>query len=127
MSLKDRVTTAFHAKVLHTPITDERTEKFKTILHSINLRFYPGQFTAIMGSSGCGKTTLLSLMAARLRFGYVKGDISLRGRPVGAWAKRSIGYVAQEDCLNPLDTPAEVISFAASCTRPGFKHPEIVD
>ena len=35
----------------------------RTILHDINLEIKPGEFIAIIGKSGCGKTTLLRLIA----------------------------------------------------------------
>ncbi|MDH4390857.1 MAG: ATP-binding cassette domain-containing protein [Aquabacterium sp.] len=34
----------------------------RTILHDVNLRFARGQVTAVLGGSGCGKTTLLRLI-----------------------------------------------------------------
>ncbi len=35
----------------------------RTILNDVNLRFQRGQVTAILGGSGCGKTTLMRLVA----------------------------------------------------------------
>ena len=34
-----------------------------TVLHDIDLDLQPGTTTAVVGSSGCGKTTLLRLIA----------------------------------------------------------------
>ena len=34
----------------------------RTILNDVNLRFARGQVTAVLGGSGCGKTTLLRLI-----------------------------------------------------------------
>ncbi|OGI42181.1 MAG: hypothetical protein A2150_05510, partial [Candidatus Muproteobacteria bacterium RBG_16_64_11] len=39
----------------------------RTILHNLNLRIARGKITAIMGGSGCGKTTVLNLMGGQLR------------------------------------------------------------
>ncbi len=38
-------------------------DKSRTILHDVSMKFQRGRVTAIMGGSGCGKTTLLRLIA----------------------------------------------------------------
>ncbi len=39
----------------------------RTILHNLSLRIARGKITAIMGGSGCGKTTVLNLIGGQLR------------------------------------------------------------
>ena len=39
----------------------------RPILKGISMPIYRGQVTAIMGGSGCGKTTLLNLVGGRIR------------------------------------------------------------
>ncbi|MEY3400527.1 MAG: hypothetical protein RLZZ86_124 [Cyanobacteriota bacterium] len=51
-----------------TPITSEPKELHKsfgnkTVLKEINLEIQPGEFVAIVGRSGCGKSTMLRLVA----------------------------------------------------------------
>ena len=74
-----------------------------TVLHGIDLTFRPGTTTALVGASGNGKTTVLSLI---LRF-YAPsgGSIVYGGRPIdeyalSAWRER-IGYVAQSAPIMP--------------------------
>ena len=50
------------------------------VLRDINLRIDEGEFVAIVGYSGAGKTTLISLMAGLLRPDV--GAVTLRGKPV---------------------------------------------
>jgi len=71
------------------------------ILQGINLTIRPGESVAIVGGSGCGKTTLLKLMMGLLTPG--KGEVSLGGVSLvalGASGYRPlIGAVMQEDLL----------------------------
>lgn len=60
----------------------------KIIFKDLNLEFNDNQFYAIMGNSGCGKTTLASIIAGLTKAD--SGKISLNGK---------ISFVFQEDRL----------------------------
>ncbi|GAA2575479.1 ABC transporter ATP-binding protein [Dactylosporangium fulvum] len=84
------------------------------VLDGVSLDVAEGTTTAILGASGCGKTTLLRLIA-----GFDRADggtIALAGRVVSAVPpeKRSIGYVAQEGALFPHLTVQANIAFGLS-------------
>jgi phospholipid/cholesterol/gamma-HCH transport system ATP-binding protein len=53
----------------------------RDVLRNINLRAAPGQVVAIMGSSGCGKTTLLKVISGALR--PTRGQVRVAGVDVG--------------------------------------------
>jgi iron(III) transport system ATP-binding protein len=83
------------------------------VLTELDLDVTPGSLTAVLGSSGCGKTTLLRLIAG---FEHAdEGTIALGGRIVCdarthvAPQRRGVGFVAQEGALFPhLDVAANV-------------------
>jgi iron(III) transport system ATP-binding protein len=86
-----------------------------TVLDHIDLQVPPGSTTAVVGSSGCGKTTLLRLVA-----GFEtpdEGTIAISGRAVAssqrsvAPHKRSVGYVAQDGALFPHLTVGQNIAY----------------
>lgn len=54
----------------------------RPILSGINMRFPRGKVVAIMGGSGCGKTTLLNLIGGQLR--PSSGEVRVDGREVAA-------------------------------------------
>ena len=60
----------------------------RAILRDINLRVPRGKVVAIMGSSGCGKTTLLRLIGGQLR--PTRGDVVVDGQSVPGLATREL-------------------------------------
>jgi iron(III) transport system ATP-binding protein len=86
-----------------------------TVLENIDIHLEPGTLTAVVGASGCGKTTLLRLIA-----GFDNpdaGTITLAGRLVAghkssvAPHRRSVGYVAQDGALFPHLTVGQNIAY----------------
>ena len=72
----------------------------KEILKGVDLTVAPGECVVIVGSNGCGKTTLLSILAGALKAD--KGRVSLDGKEISkspADHARAVDYVPQE---NPL-------------------------
>ncbi|MET0473561.1 MAG: ABC transporter ATP-binding protein [Mycobacterium sp.] len=85
------------------------------VLRGIDLGVPRGTITAVVGASGCGKTTLLRLVA-----GFETpdtGTISIAGRPVAgsdgflAAHRRDVGYVAQDGALFPHLTVGANIAY----------------
>ncbi|MDA8141051.1 MAG: metal ABC transporter ATP-binding protein [Desulfobacteraceae bacterium] len=67
------------------------------VLQSVNLTIQPGDFTAVIGPNGGGKTTLLKLILGLLT--PAEGSIAVLGRTPQK-ASPSIGYVPQNAHIN---------------------------
>ncbi len=94
-----------------------------SVFHGLNLSIKAGEYVALVGASGVGKTTLCSLIP---RFYQVqKGQILLDGQPVEKAALRSlrqnIGMV-QQDVYLFAGTIGENIAYG----KPGCTQEEIV-
>ena len=96
----DKVTKSF-AKTDSNEITHALAE--------VNLTIQPGEFVSIVGTSGCGKSTILRLIAGLIRPTTV--EIRLGGKPiVGAGPDR--GMVFQKATLFPWLTVEKNVSFS---------------
>ena len=87
------------------------------ILHGVDFAVAPGEFIAILGSSGCGKTTLLRSIAG---FHPLKsGSITLFGRDVAGLPpeKRDMAMVFQSYALWPHMTVAENMRYGLKLRR----------
>jgi phospholipid/cholesterol/gamma-HCH transport system ATP-binding protein len=60
----------------------------RLVLKGINLRAKKGQVIAIMGSSGCGKTTLLRLIGGQIKPG--QGEVRVAGESLGRLNQRGL-------------------------------------
>ena len=63
------------------------------VLDDISLHLHPGQFAAVVGPSGAGKTSLLKLILGTLQ--PSAGHIYMRGHSLHGQARTQIGYVPQ--------------------------------
>ncbi|KAG6949234.1 hypothetical protein JG688_00014717 [Phytophthora aleatoria] len=107
------VTVAF--KDLWYTVPDPTNPK-KTIdlLKGISGYALPGTITALMGSSGAGKTTLMDVIAGRKTGGQIRGQILLNGHPATDLAiRRSTGYCEQMDIHSESSTIREALTFSA--------------
>ncbi|KAJ5365460.1 multidrug resistance protein CDR1 [Penicillium concentricum] len=82
-----------------------------------------GQLTAIMGTSGAGKTTLMDVLAQRKDSGRIGGSIMINGKPQGISFQRTTGYCEQNDIHEPTATVWESLLFSARL-RQDYKVPD---
>ena len=71
------------------------------ILQGISLKIDPGQTVALVGASGCGKSTCIQLL--QRFYDPLGGRITIDGHDVKdlnlGWLREQIGIVSQEPCL----------------------------
>ena len=96
----------------------------KDILKDVSGRIASGQLLAIMGPTGCGKTSLLNILAARVPRGgaqnaSLSGSIKLNSMKRDEVKFRSISaYVLQDDNLYSHLTVLETLQLAATFFLP---------
>ncbi|KAF9889185.1 hypothetical protein FE257_007674 [Aspergillus nanangensis] len=90
----------------------------KTVLEGVDAFMPSGSLTAIIGSSGSGKTSLLNLMAGRMGMTKTKvaGTTTFNG-DTDIGSVRS-AYIMQEDVLIPTLTVRETLQYSADLRLP---------
>mmetsp|Transcript_6882 Transcript_6882/g.17591 ORF Transcript_6882/g.17591 Transcript_6882/m.17591 type:complete len:771 (-) Transcript_6882:1746-4058(-) len=83
----------------------------------------PGQFFAVMGPSGAGKTMLLDAVCYRKTTGLIKGVVLYNGKlPTREFMQHNVAYVEQEITINNSFTVSEAILYAALLKRSPQQH-----
>ena len=91
------------------------------VLENIDLDIGRGEFVSLVGQSGCGKTTLLRMIAGLAP--YAPGEIKVNGRVVYTVPPR-IGFVFQNAALLPWKTVRENVLMGLNETRKEFSKDE---
>lgn len=86
----------------------------RAVLQGFQLQLEPGDIVSLIGASGCGKSSLLSI-AAGLDPHY-RGSLRLRGQAISG-PNPEIGLIFQEPRLFPWLTVAQNIAFGAPASR----------
>lgn len=73
-------------------------------VENVNLTVADGEFLAIVGPTGCGKSTILNAIAGLLKPSH--GTVSIDGKTVNG-VHNDIGYLFQQDALLPWKTALE--------------------
>ncbi len=78
-----------------------------TALRDLNLTVQPGEFCAVVGPTGCGKSTTLALISGLEP--PSEGEVDVLGEPVTGIAD-GIGYMFQSDAVFPWKTVLENVA-----------------
>ena len=91
----------------------EKKDYGKKIMEHFSLKVEEGEFLTIIGSSGCGKTTMLKMVNGLIR--PDAGNVMVKGKDIADTdlieLRRSIGYSIQGNVLFPHMTVEENISY----------------
>ena len=97
------------------------TDEINHAVSDFTLEVRRGEFVVLVGRSGCGKTTVLNLLAGLVQ--KTRGEIEVMG--LGPVAARShIAYMFARDALLPWRTARRNVEFALELRRPEIKRKE---
>ena len=91
-------------------VTYEKKHQDNKVLDGFSATFFDKKFNVVLGSSGCGKTTLLKVLLGMMDY---EGEITYNGIPSQQLtiAEKNISYIAQEMILYPHMTIFDNIAF----------------
>lgn len=91
----------------------------KTVWANLNLDVKPGEFIAVIGSNGSGKTSLLRAILGQLKL--ASGEIQLNGKSIGL-GDSALGYIPQKRSLEEANDVLvkDLVRFCLSGHRLGF-------
>src|SRR4030067_1617981 len=75
---------------------EERSKKYGSleVVKGVSIRVDAGEFVSLVGKSGCGKTTLLSLLSGLER--PTRGDVVLNGKKINGQSEDELALLRRE-------------------------------
>jgi ABC-2 type transport system ATP-binding protein len=81
----------------------------KRVLNDLSLTFESGQIVGLLGPNGCGKTTLLKILAGLIS--DYQGQVRLGGQPVGIQTKAMVSFLPERTYLSGWMRPVDTFDF----------------
>lgn len=114
---------SFYPEILKVRNLEMEYQKNVKILKGINLDICENEFTVILGSSGCGKTTLVNAIGGMLK--PTGGEVLWNGKNIAAmndkertaYRRDAVGFIFQHYNLISDLTAKENVNIAASLVR----------
>lgn len=88
---------------LHVALAHKPDQPRSVILEKVAQTIWRGEFVALVGASGCGKTTLLNVVAGLLSEDDYSGTVDVAGGPPDV-RRGDVGYMLARDALLPWRT-----------------------
>lgn len=98
-------------------VIDKKTKEEKRIVNAMTGSLAPGSLCAILGASGCGKTSFLDAIAGRKPKNQISGTVYVNGR-ADVSMKHVSKYCTQDDALFGNLTVRETLLYAARFNLP---------
>jgi len=95
-----------------------------TVFDHVNFRIHKGEFVCVTGHSGCGKSTILNILAGLDKASA--GNVFMDGREVSG-PSLDRGVIFQSHALMPWLTVLENVSFAVKSRWPSWSKAQIRD
>ncbi|XP_025210297.1 ATP-binding cassette sub-family G member 8 isoform X1 [Theropithecus gelada] len=101
-------------------ISASRRNSCELGIQNLSFKVRSGQMLAIIGSSGCGRASLLDVITSRGHGGKIKsGQIWINGQPSSPQlVRKCVAHVRQHDQLLPNLTVRETLAFIAQMRLP---------
>ncbi|XP_055879277.1 ATP-binding cassette sub-family G member 5-like isoform X1 [Biomphalaria glabrata] len=104
-----------------------RSARTKVVLNNLCMTFATGELTALVGTSGSGKTSLLDVISGRST-GVTTGVVSYEGQQcTRKMMRQKSSYVLQADRLLPTLTVRETLTYMAYLKLPGHFKPSDIN
>lgn len=81
------------------------------VLDNINLKIPEGSVVGLLGPNGCGKTTLLKILAGLIK--DYEGTVKINNDPIGVETKEIVAFLPDSSYLPGWMKPSDAISYFA--------------